>query len=306
MPLEVGGRSSTLKRPATADSGNVAMMAAPTVQSRRPRDPPIRYSAARAELGSAAALIDHVIGAVIAARQYSLGVGEIDTGFDFRSDTPPGKDPDRFSQTLRRYHQLLWSRPLPSGKAFDLSTTTPGVYLHHRSELGEFFLGSDAVITTFARRVAMQPIISQVPEEEREAFLKIGYSIGGMIVWPGNRIDGTPTMNVARGFNRSIGDRFDLTLEAIRRHYEGGSSPLGGTIARYADFFGLFANFEEYVDYFLLNDLVDGRKVKFFSSSFRDFGDSPFPGDMDEYREFRSNNVAFINARNERIAATGL
>ena len=152
----------------------------------------------------------------------------------------------------------------------------------------------------------MKPIISQVRDEQREAFHKIGYSIGGMIVWPGNRIDRKPTMNVARGFHPFIGDRFDLTLEAIRRHYEGGTSPLGGAISRYADFFGLFDSFEQYVDYFFLDDLVDGAKVKFFTSSFRDFGQSPYPRDLDEYEEFRTNNYAFINARNQRIAATGL
>lgn len=31
----------------------------------------------------------------------------IDTTFDFRSETPPGKDADSHSPTLRRYHQLL-------------------------------------------------------------------------------------------------------------------------------------------------------------------------------------------------------
>lgn len=34
---------------------------------------------------------------------------EIDTTFDFRDDTPEGKDPDQYSPTLRRYHKLLWS-----------------------------------------------------------------------------------------------------------------------------------------------------------------------------------------------------
>jgi hypothetical protein len=61
----------------------------------------------------------------------------IDTSFDFRSDTPPGKDPDSHSPTLRGYHRLLWSKALPGGRRFDL-VTTPGVYLHHQSELGEF------------------------------------------------------------------------------------------------------------------------------------------------------------------------
>ena len=40
---------------------------------------------------------------------------DIDVTFDFRSDTRPKKDPDKDSATLRRYHKLLWSKPLPSG-----------------------------------------------------------------------------------------------------------------------------------------------------------------------------------------------
>jgi len=36
--------------------------------------------------------------------------------------------------------------------------------------------------------------------------------IGGMIVFPGNRIDGKMTINGARGCYRKISDRFDLTL----------------------------------------------------------------------------------------------
>jgi hypothetical protein len=70
----------------------------------------------------------------------------IDITFDFRSDTPPGEDPDARSPTLRRYHQLLWSKPLPSGARFELDIITPHAYLHHRSELGEFVLASDSVI----------------------------------------------------------------------------------------------------------------------------------------------------------------
>ena len=60
----------------------------------------------------------------------------IDTSFDFRTDAS-GKDPDTHSPTLRQYHKLLWSKPLPSGRPFYLSDATPGAYLHHHSELLE-------------------------------------------------------------------------------------------------------------------------------------------------------------------------
>lgn len=44
-----------------------------------------------------------------------------------------------------------------------------------------------------------------------------------------NNIDRKQTINGARGCNRKIVDRFDLTLECVRRHYLGQSSPLGPT-----------------------------------------------------------------------------
>jgi hypothetical protein len=41
------------------------------------------------------------------------------------------------------------------------------------------------------------------------------------------------TINKARGTNRKIEDRFDLTLEYIRRHYAGADRPLAGVLSRY-------------------------------------------------------------------------
>src|SRR5436190_9709594 len=136
----------------------------------------------------------------------------IDTSFDFRTDAS-GKDPDVYSPTLRQYHKFLWSKPLPGGRLFDLDATVPGVYLHHGSELGEYFLSSDSVIPTFTRWDSLRPITELFAEEENEAFRTIGYTIGGMMIFPGNRIDARQTINGARGFNRKIADRFDLTLE---------------------------------------------------------------------------------------------
>ena len=89
----------------------------------------------------------------------------IDVTFDFRSDAG-GQDPDVSSPTLRRYHQILWSKPLPSGEMFELSTTTPGAYLHHRSDLGEFFLASDSVIANFRSWKSMRSIIEQAPAHD--------------------------------------------------------------------------------------------------------------------------------------------
>ena len=94
----------------------------------------------------------------------------IDTNFAFYSDTPTGKDPDSYSPTLRRYHKILWSKPLPNGLRFDLTDRTPKVYLHHQSELGELFLSSDAIAHSYSRLKRMQHIINQIPSKEIDSF----------------------------------------------------------------------------------------------------------------------------------------
>jgi len=228
----------------------------------------------------------------------------IDIAFDFRSDTPgyPKTDPDSVSPTLRRYHRLLWSKPLPGGASFDLVDTTPGAYLHHRSQLGEFWLASDAVIPTFRKEACLSHVIEQIPEEVR-TFLGIGYTIGGMMLFPGNRVDRRMTINGARGFHPRIKDRFDLTVECIRRHYLNEESPLSRPLARYAEYFRLFGDFRGYVDFFLLQDIVTENcaAVKFFLP-FDDFTSSPVPDSMASYVTHRDLAVGFIQARNQRIS----
>jgi Family of unknown function (DUF6994) len=226
----------------------------------------------------------------------------IDTTFDVYSDTPTGKDPDSHSPTLRRYHQALWSKNLPNGKPFDLSTDEPQTYLHHKSTLGEFALSSDSFVHSYRYLKKTQDLVMQVPEAELDQFYAICSTIGGYIIFPSRRIDGKLTINGARGFYSSIMDRADLTLECIRRHYEGGVSPLGGVLNRYSDFFALFVDFRGYTDFFLLQDLVraDGSGVSFFLP-FDDFNSSPLPANLSEYATYRSKLADFVVARNERI-----
>lgn len=228
----------------------------------------------------------------------------INIGFDFRTDTPVGKDPDIFSPTLRQYHKLLWSKPLPGGQLFILDDAKLGAYLHHHSELGEFFLSSDSVIPTFSKWKRMIQIIAQFPKEEIEEFRSLGYTMGGMMIFPSNRVDGKNTINGARGFHHQIKDRMDLTLECIRRHYRGEASPLADVLQRYADFFALFDDFKGYVEFFLLQDLVfDGFEgIKFFMP-FDDFKTSAVPSDFDAYSAYKDLVMEFIRRRNDRISS---
>lgn len=227
----------------------------------------------------------------------------IDTSFDFRIDAG-GKDPDTHSATLRRYHKLLWSKPLPRGRKFELLDNVPDAYLCHKSELGEFYLSSDAITHSYKNTKSIAHILSQLPGAYVESLFNSGCTIGSYIIFPAKKIDGKMTINGARGLNRSIKDRFDLTLECIRRHYLGQSNPLKDTLERYNSFFYLFSNFRGYVDFFLLQDLVSADYVSVkFHLPFDGFQESPLPDSVEKYQAYRENTLAFIKSRNQRIAA---
>ena len=224
-----------------------------------------------------------------------------DPTFDFRTDAGGG-DPDATSPTLKAYHKLLWSKPLPSGDPF-LDDTEPDAYLHHLSARGEFYLTSDAAIPTFIRYLRMAKVVPLIPESERDQFDTITYQMGGMMLFPGNKIERKQTINGAKGFNPQIRDRLDLTVECIRRLYLGETSPLAETLIRYGDFFTLFQDFNGYTAFFLLQDLVsdDSSAVKFFIP-FADFGTSPLPPTVEVYQDYRRNAIRFVEARNRRMA----
>jgi hypothetical protein len=118
-------------------------------------------------------------------------------------------------------------------------------------------------------------------------------------------VGGKMTINGARGFNTKIADRFDLTLECIRLHYQRRENPLEGTFKNPVNtfFFSLFRNFKGYVDYFFLQDLVDSQyeKVSFFTQTEKPFLESPIPETAAEYREYKMATLEFVRRRNQRI-----
>ena len=125
------------------------------------------------------------------------------------------------------------------------------------------------------------------------------------MLFPGNRIDRKMTINQERGCKKEIRDRFDLTLECIRRHYSSTGSPLTDVLARYAQFLALFRDFRGYVEFFLLQDLVseDFSTVR-ISKPFDDFTGSPIPASVPEYNAYKHASIAFVEARNQRILAS--
>ena len=225
----------------------------------------------------------------------------IDINFNVYSDTPKGKDPDSYSPTLRKYHKNLWSKKLPNGSLFKLNETIP-MRLHHKSELGEFVLSSDSIANTYSSIKSTHNIIKNIKEEEIEKFVSLCSTIGGYIIFPSERINNQMTINGARGINKKIRDRFDLTLECIRRYYREEDNPLNETLKRYSSFFKLFVNFQSYVDFFLLQDLVDNNysEIKYFIP-FKSFEESPLPDDTNHYKLYKENLSIFVVSRNERI-----
>lgn len=224
---------------------------------------------------------------------------EVDTKFNVYSDAQGG-DPDSTSPTLRSYHKFLWSKPLPNGKTFELTNNKGGIYLYHNSELGEYFLGSDAITHSYKNHKRKKWLTRQIQDEVIELF-DAGSTIGAYTLFPNNRVHGKHTINQARGVNSLIDDRFDLTLECIRLFYLGQESPLYDTLLRYKDFFDMFESFTGYIKFFLLDDLVDeNKKIKFYLP-FDDFKTKPTFSDIDEYLKYKNGVMNFIKSRNKGI-----
>jgi len=225
---------------------------------------------------------------------------KIDINFNFLSDSNGG-DPDKTSPTLRSYHQTLWSKELPNGKIFNLNKNHKSAYLYYQSELGEFFLGSDAITHSYKNQRSKQWLIKQLPDNIASGLFNRSATIGSYIIFPNNKREGKGTINQARGMNPLIDDRFDLTLECIRLFYCNKMSPLFNVLTRYADFFELFGSFDGYVDYFYLNDLLDSHgKISFFLP-FDNFHTKPGFNNVKEYLTYNDEVINFINNRNKRI-----
>ena len=172
----------------------------------------------------------------------------------------------------------LYSRRMLIDTSFDFRT----------AEVGEFVLCSDTVIPSFTRWVSLRRITELFTEEENEAFRTIGYTIGGMMVFPGNRIDRRrPSTALAGAIGRS-------RTGSISR-----SSPFFGTILSSAALSARrwpgTASFSHYSrtskgtsNFFMLQDLVtkDCSEVRFFMP-FDDFNLPAVPTDRDTYKEYR-------------------
>lgn len=223
-----------------------------------------------------------------------------DVTTDFQDDSG-GRDPDRYSSLLQEYHLRLWRKRLPDGEFFDLTPDRIGsaLVLRYWSGHKHFVLSSDTLANS--SRGPRRALYDAMGVESNLHWHRDGGTIGGRLIFPSNRVDGKQTINQLRGTHPRIRDRFDLTLESIRRHYCGESGPLADVLARYGEFFTLFGSFRSYIEVFLLNDLIDGEGGIAFFLPFEDFDGPVLPDTLEEYRLFRQRQLDFVGARNRRM-----
>jgi hypothetical protein len=222
----------------------------------------------------------------------------IDIDFDFRQDSKLN-DPDIDSLKLYEVHKLLWGKELPDGKIFTLEIEC--------NNYGRFIIKNNLCMNLSSDRMCphfdgkygtkFDGWLSELEKEELKYKVR---TIAGHIVFPAHKKDGF-TINQARGVNRLICDRFDLTLECIRRFYREEKSPLSKTLTNYKDFFELFTNFKCYVEFFHLQDFVDQNEQVIYSLPFDNFKRSPLPQTIDEYKQYKDHIIVLMKNRNNRI-----
>ena len=233
---------------------------------------------------------------------------DLDVNYNYKDDLGPNKDPDKYSDELGHDHCKLWNSRWRLGilkwSHFNrLSTSINGV---------DFVFTPDSITNSFVnskRRVNGNyeyKIIEEYGECVQELikeYRDTDYTIGSSIIFPvsieGDKIGWT--INIARGISFKVHDRIDYTLECIKRFYEGNDeNPLSKALEKNKDFFDLFNDFYDYVDYFFLNDLIDSNgNVKSFTDVI-DFSRA-FPMTEEEYKKYINNTMGFVKKRNKII-----
>lgn len=208
-------------------------------------------------------------------------------------------DIDIYSTKLRQVHQCLWNKRLPNGQYMDLSMGTGRNYLVWK----DFCFASDNIATSFRykkNRHLITELENILPNYKAfmEDCLHKTYTIGGTVLFPKRRW----SINQARGCNPKIKDRWDLTLECIRKYYLGEDSPLYTTLQKDKNFFDLFIDFKGYVDFFYLQDCVTANYSSvIFGMEYTGFTDNPLPKTTEEYLKWLEHNLDFVQKRNLRI-----
>lgn len=220
-------------------------------------------------------------------------------------------DPDAFSERLYDFYETIWNiqkqklnlnlpevKKVWNGNAWELVGVADK----------NFRLGTDSIISVYWHRNDMRGFIAQLIETEGHDFkhyigkyLQKANTIGGFMLFPRHR----QSLNQTRGVNARINDRFDLTLECIRRMYLKKDNPLQSALERDKSFFDGFGTFENYVNFFCLNSswVKDGQVLNLMDNTSLEnynFDKNPLPI-KDNWWSFYNNIKERLRFRNEQI-----
>jgi len=233
-----------------------------------------------------------------ASKEVDKTMNEIDIEYDYRLDSKCG-DPDTDSPKLYDLHSILWNKELPNSETLSLNVLSRNYgRLILKTNLTEN-LSSDRMCPHFVGKYNGKLDV-WLSNSDKDKFQQKVRTIGGHIVFPAHKKSGF-TINQARGINRKISDRFDLTLECIRRFYKNEESPLTEALNRYSDFFKTFKDFKGYINFFMLQDFIENNENIIFSLPFDDFNRSALPENKEEYENYMYNTLELIDKRNRRI-----
>ncbi|GHV85512.1 hypothetical protein AGMMS50230_11200 [Spirochaetia bacterium] len=252
-----------------------------------------------------------------------MNLSFINVDYNFLKDNPKYDpaitdtkyDPDTSSEILQIYHKLLWSKEENNIKLyFNRGLEYSDLILINRytTKEEENVFSSDWIVNDYQHwdrnKYHELKYLDNMDINILKNFNNITNTIGGRIIFPKRKIDGKDSINVHRGRYRKICDRFDITLECIRRFYSGIESipEFDETLKRYSFFFLLFGKhiegFKNYCNFFFLQDLVldDYTGINFFID-FKEFENNPFPKSEKQYLLFVNRATNFIKCRNKRM-----
>ncbi len=206
-------------------------------------------------------------------------------------------DPDSASNTLLEFDKILYSRQLPNGERMNLEID----YSDRSLKWDNLRLSNDSIMASFRyknERDFIQKVADSIPnwKDFIKSYIIKSYTIGGEVLFP-KRMGG---INQSRGTNKNIRDRFDLTLDCIRKYYMNEKSPLYDVLIKDKAFFDKFVDFKGYVDFFFLQDFVneDYSKVNFLID---EKYENVIPNTVEDYFTWMKNQENILNKRNSRI-----
>jgi len=141
---------------------------------------------------------------------------------------------------------------------------------------------------SYAKRMPFREKAVENNKELADRCYFLAGTIAGELFFPAHGF-GKQSINQARGCNGAVNDMVYLTLDSIRKYYEGKKEyyHLKDAIERYGYFFDRFESFDGYIEYNLLQDYELLPKK--------------FPTSEAELVEFWKRSVEFMESRAQRI-----